>query len=217
MTRVARYHRRDGRSAAPRRDRRPAHPPGRCLARRWRWAHRACRGICSAHPFARTAGARRSGRGRGWTVDSRVLWCAALFHDIGLTSIASNTMCFEVEGAELARRTLERFGMEAEAADRAAIAIILHMQPGRDTRRRRRGGAARPRRRRSTSRVDVDSCERVRGGHTQVPARGVRSPLPAGDPTGERSPRRLPERPAPAQDRPRRMDGALAVAGATSV
>ena len=38
-------------------------------------------------------------------------------------------MCFEIEGAEFARRTLERFGMAADAADRAAIAIILHMQP----------------------------------------------------------------------------------------
>src|SRR5262249_18338490 len=36
----------------------------------------------------------------------------------------------EVEGAERARRYLERHGMPAEAADRAAIAIILHMQPG---------------------------------------------------------------------------------------
>ena len=39
-------------------------------------------------------------------------------------------MCFEVEGAEFARRTLGGFGMDAESADRAAIAIILHMQPG---------------------------------------------------------------------------------------
>jgi hypothetical protein len=38
-------------------------------------------------------------------------------------------MCFEVEGAEIARRFLEREGMSAELADRVAIAIILHMQP----------------------------------------------------------------------------------------
>ena len=38
-------------------------------------------------------------------------------------------MCFEVEGAEIARRFLDRRGMPAADADRAAIAIILHMQP----------------------------------------------------------------------------------------
>ena len=50
-------------------------------------------------------------------------------HDLGLTRIPRNTMCFEVEGAEVARAFLERHGMAAQAADRAAIAIILHMQP----------------------------------------------------------------------------------------
>jgi hypothetical protein len=39
-------------------------------------------------------------------------------------------MCFEVEGAEIARRFLERVGMPAPQADRAAIAIILHMRSG---------------------------------------------------------------------------------------
>ena len=38
-------------------------------------------------------------------------------------------MCFEVEGAELAQRLLERMGMPADEAERVAIAIILHMQP----------------------------------------------------------------------------------------
>ena len=50
-------------------------------------------------------------------------------HDYGLTRIPRNTMCFEVEGAEIARGFLERHGMSPDAADRAAIAIILHMQP----------------------------------------------------------------------------------------
>ena len=96
----------------------------------WRWAHRALPRYLLRHSVRSYCWGAAIGAWEGWTVDSRVLWCAALFHDIGLTSIASNTMCFEVEGAELARRTLERFGMEAEAADRSAIAIILHMQPG---------------------------------------------------------------------------------------
>ena len=38
-------------------------------------------------------------------------------------------MCFEVEGAEIARRFLEREGLSAERADTVAVAIILHMQP----------------------------------------------------------------------------------------
>jgi len=38
-------------------------------------------------------------------------------------------MCFEVEGAEFARRFLEREGMPAPDAERVAIAIILHMRP----------------------------------------------------------------------------------------
>jgi hypothetical protein len=49
-------------------------------------------------------------------------------HDLGLTRIPRNTMCFEVEGAEIARRFLQRQGLPAADADRAAIAIILHMQ-----------------------------------------------------------------------------------------
>jgi hypothetical protein len=68
-------------------------------------------------------------RREGWAFDGRVLWAAALFHDVGLTRIARNTMCFEVEGAESARAFLERHGMTPADADRAAIAIILHMQP----------------------------------------------------------------------------------------
>ena len=57
------------------------------------------------------------------------LFVAGLSHDFGLTRLPRNTMCFEVEGAEIARRLLERSGMPADEADRVAIAIILHMQP----------------------------------------------------------------------------------------
>jgi hypothetical protein len=39
-------------------------------------------------------------------------------------------MCFEVEGAERARRFLERNGMPPDDAETAAIAIILHMRAG---------------------------------------------------------------------------------------
>ena len=50
-------------------------------------------------------------------------------HDVGLTRIPRNTTCFEVEGAEIARRFLAGHGMPAEAADRVAVAIVLHMRP----------------------------------------------------------------------------------------
>ncbi len=50
-------------------------------------------------------------------------------HDVGLTSIPRNTACFEVQGAEVARRFLELRGMTAERADTVAVAIVLHMQP----------------------------------------------------------------------------------------
>jgi HD superfamily phosphodiesterase len=96
----------------------------------WSWANRTLPGYLLRHSVRSYCWGVTLGKREGWTVDRRVLWCASLFHDVGLTSIARNTMCFEVEGAELARRTLQRFGMEEEAADRAAIAIILHMQAG---------------------------------------------------------------------------------------
>ena len=67
--------------------------------------------------------------GEGWAFDRRILWAAALMHDFGLTRIPVNTMCFEVEGAEIARRFLVRHGLPAADAERVAIAIILHMQP----------------------------------------------------------------------------------------
>jgi hypothetical protein len=67
-------------------------------------------------------------RHEGWTFDRQVLWTASLMHDGGLTHLPRNTMCFEVEGAEFARRFLERAGLSDDAVDRVAIAIILHMR-----------------------------------------------------------------------------------------
>jgi hypothetical protein len=96
----------------------------------WRWAHRALPRYLLTHSVRSYCWGAAIGAWQGWMFDARILWSAALFHDVGLTSIARNTMCFEVEGAELARRTLERFGMDAASADRAGVAITLHMQPG---------------------------------------------------------------------------------------
>ncbi len=81
---------------------------------------------------------RRHGSGRGAVLgsadglafDRQILWTASLMHDVGLTSLTRNSMCFEVEGAEVARRFLEREGLSPARADTVAVAIILHMQPG---------------------------------------------------------------------------------------
>ena len=95
----------------------------------WRWAQSALPDYLFAHSVRSYCWATEIARGEGWGFDRHVLWSAALFHDVGLARTSSNTMCFEVEGAEIARRFLDRQGMDPAAADRAAIAIILHMQP----------------------------------------------------------------------------------------
>ncbi len=95
----------------------------------WRWAHRSLPVYLLTHSVrAYCWGAAIAGH-EAWRFDQQVLWTASLMHDVGLTRIPTNTMCFEVEGAELARRFLERQGMPPEAADQVAIAIILHMRP----------------------------------------------------------------------------------------
>ena len=95
----------------------------------WRWAERALPGYLLRHSFRSYCWGAVIAAGEGWSFDRRVLWTASLVHDAGLRRVASNTMCFEVEGAEFARRLLDRLGMRADEADRVAIAIILHMQP----------------------------------------------------------------------------------------
>ena len=90
---------------------------------------RRCRTTCSSHSVRAYCWGAAIAAGEGWSFDAAILWTASLMHDFGLTRIPRNTMCFEVEGAEIARRFLERAGMTADDADRVAIAIILHMQP----------------------------------------------------------------------------------------
>lgn len=95
----------------------------------WQWVHRALPDYLLSHSVRSYCwGAAIAGR-EGWSFDRQILWTASLMHDVGLTRIPANTMCFEVEGAEIARRFLERQGLPAAEADRVAIAIILHMQP----------------------------------------------------------------------------------------
>jgi hypothetical protein len=95
----------------------------------WRWAHRSLPDYLLTHSVRAYCWGAAIAAGEGWTFDPRILWTASLMHDLGLTRIPRNTMCFEVEGAEIARRFLQKNGLPAEVADRVAIAIILHMQP----------------------------------------------------------------------------------------
>jgi HD superfamily phosphodiesterase len=104
-------------------------PQDSVSANTWRWAHRSLPEYLFSHSVRAYCWGATIAAAEGWDFDRRVLWIASLWHDYGLTRIPRNTMCFEVEGAEIARERLERLGLPAADADRAAIAIILHMQP----------------------------------------------------------------------------------------
>ncbi len=95
----------------------------------WAWARRHLPAYLLRHSVRSYCWGAALAHREGWAFDAQILWSASLLHDLGLTRIERNTMCFEVEGAEIARPLLEGFGLHADAADRAAIAIILHMQP----------------------------------------------------------------------------------------
>jgi cyanamide hydratase family protein with HD domain len=104
-------------------------PQDEISAATWRWAHRSLPDYLLTHSVRAYCWGAAIAAGEGWAFDRQILWTASLMHDVGLTRIPRNTMCFEVEGAEITRRFLEKHGLPAEAADRVAIAIILHMQP----------------------------------------------------------------------------------------
>jgi hypothetical protein len=95
----------------------------------WSWALQSLPEYLLSHSVRAYCWGAAIAAGEGWDFDRAILWNASLMHDFGLTRIPRNSMCFEVEGAEIARRFLERQGMPAGDADRVAIAIILHMQP----------------------------------------------------------------------------------------
>jgi len=96
----------------------------------WAWAQRSLPAYLFAHSVRAYCWGVAIADANGWPYDAQVLWTASLFHDVGLTRLSSNTMCFEIEGAERARRFLERHGLDPTRADRVAVAIILHMRAG---------------------------------------------------------------------------------------
>jgi hypothetical protein len=105
-------------------------PQDRVSAATWDWAQRSLPTYLLAHSVRSFCWGAAIAAAEGWAFDRQVLWTSSLLHDYGLTRIPRNTMCFEIQGAETARRVLLRAGMARDAAERAAVAIILHMQPG---------------------------------------------------------------------------------------
>ncbi len=95
----------------------------------WAWASRHLPGYLFSHSIRSYCWGLALADVEGCDADLDILWAASLLHDNGLTRVPKNTMCFEVEGSEIARRFLVGIGMADERAERVAIAIILHMQP----------------------------------------------------------------------------------------
>ncbi|MEU6658717.1 HD domain-containing protein [Streptomyces sp. NPDC046821] len=70
------------------------------------------------------------GREQGLTFDPELLYVGALFHDLGLTERHRRAdQRFEIDGADEARRFLNRHGVTGDPADRVWTAIALHTTP----------------------------------------------------------------------------------------
>ena len=71
------------------------------------------------------------GERKGVTFDPELLYVAAMFHDIGLTSIYHESQLrFEVDGANAARDFLQSHGISEGDIERVWLAIALHTTPG---------------------------------------------------------------------------------------
>ncbi|TCC42961.1 HD domain-containing protein [Kribbella sindirgiensis] len=69
-------------------------------------------------------------RAQGLAYDPELLYVGAMFHDLGLTERYRRTdQRFEIDGADEARRFLQRHGITGDAADRVWTAIALHTTP----------------------------------------------------------------------------------------
>ena len=147
------------------------HPAGPRLARLAAGRIAPCRGIAAA-PVRSYCWARRSGRAEGWTVDSRVPWCAALFHDIGLTSIASNTM---LRGGGRRARSPDPGAVRDGGGGRGSIGDRdhpAHAAGVTSTTASRRCCSTAGRRSTSEASMSLPRRARPRHGHTQVPRAG---------------------------------------------
>jgi HD domain len=96
----------------------------------WRWAHRSLPLYLLAHSIRTYCWGTAIASGEDIDFDPTTLWVASLMHDVGLGRLARNRQCFEVEGAEIARRFVVRHGGSTTMAATVANAIVLHMRPG---------------------------------------------------------------------------------------
>jgi hypothetical protein len=72
-----------------------------------------------------------AGQRRGLAFDPELLYCACMFHDMGLTHRHRSDCCrFEVDGANAARDFLLGHGIGAQDLDLVWTAIALHTTPG---------------------------------------------------------------------------------------
>ncbi|TCC11213.1 HD domain-containing protein [Kribbella soli] len=70
------------------------------------------------------------GQEQGLEFDPELLYVGAMFHDLGLTErYRRPDQRFEIDGADEARRFLQRHGITGDAADRVWTAIALHTTP----------------------------------------------------------------------------------------
>ncbi|MFI5618102.1 HD domain-containing protein [Streptomyces sp. NPDC051567] len=71
------------------------------------------------------------GQRRGLDFDPELLYIGAMFHDLGLGErFRGSGRRFEVDGADEARRFLERHGVPEDGVRRVWTAIALHTTPG---------------------------------------------------------------------------------------
>lgn len=96
----------------------------------WAWAQRRLPRYLLAHSVRSYCWGVTLAWNEGLAFDACILWTASLIHDVGLTRIGRNHVCFEFEGGRIARRLLVGEGMAPGDADRAARAVELHMAPG---------------------------------------------------------------------------------------
>lgn len=72
-----------------------------------------------------------TGERRGLSYDAELLYLAAMFHDMGLTSAHSSAdLRFEVDGANAARDFMKGYGVSEREIEDVWTAIALHTTPG---------------------------------------------------------------------------------------
>jgi HD domain len=72
-----------------------------------------------------------AGKRKGLTFDPELLYTAAMFHDVGLTSgFRESRLRFEVDGANAARDFLRSHGISESDFEKVWLAIAVHTTPG---------------------------------------------------------------------------------------